>query len=116
MKWALCLATAGVSFLPVWRSGMREHLNFWQFVRNHTIWGPPVAYVPEEEYTRSQSSAVDEVERASHRIAVHGRAVRRAQVLDLEAIGAVTQDRVPTRDGRVIDHDVGIGHPADDGR
>ncbi len=63
MKWALALAVVGASFLPVWRSGMRENLDLWQFIGNHTIWGPPVAYVPEEEYTRSQSFAVDEVER-----------------------------------------------------
>ena len=36
------------SFLPVWRSGLRKDLTFWGFVRNHTIWGDPVEYVPIE--------------------------------------------------------------------
>lgn len=36
--------------LPIFRSGMRENLNFWQFILNHTIWGPPVEYIPEELY------------------------------------------------------------------
>jgi len=38
------------TLLPVWRSGGREHLNFWEFVLNHTVFGPPVEYVPEEDY------------------------------------------------------------------
>lgn len=38
--------------LPVFRSGGRKGLTFWGWVFNHTIWGPPVEYVPEEDYTR----------------------------------------------------------------
>jgi hypothetical protein len=45
-----CLAIG--SFVPVWRSGRRGNLTFWQFVLNHTIFGPEVEYVPEEDYTR----------------------------------------------------------------
>jgi len=36
--------------LPVFRSGGRTGLNFWGWVINHTIFGPPVEYVPEEDY------------------------------------------------------------------
>jgi hypothetical protein len=36
--------------LPVFRSGGKSDLSFWGWVRNHTIWGPPVEYVPEEDY------------------------------------------------------------------
>ncbi len=36
--------------IPVFRSGKRENLNFWEWIFNHTIWGPPVEYLPEENY------------------------------------------------------------------
>jgi hypothetical protein len=39
-----------LSLFPIWRSGGRTGLNFWQFIFNHTIWGPPIEYVPEEDY------------------------------------------------------------------
>jgi hypothetical protein len=48
---------AAASFLPVWRSGGRENLNFWEFIINHTIFGPPVEYIPEEFYLTELSPA-----------------------------------------------------------
>lgn len=36
--------------LPVFRSGGRTGLTFWGWIFNHTIFGPPVEYVPEEDY------------------------------------------------------------------
>lgn len=38
------------SFLPVWRSGLREDMNFWQWTYAHTIWSPKPQYIPEERY------------------------------------------------------------------
>jgi len=38
--------------LPIFRSGGRTGLTFWGWVVNHTIFGPPVEYVPEEDYAR----------------------------------------------------------------
>lgn len=38
------------SFLPVWRCGLRDRLTFWEWAREHTIWGHPVEYIPEEYY------------------------------------------------------------------
>ena len=38
------------SLLPVFRSGLRDELNFWQWVKEHTVWGHPVTYIPEEYY------------------------------------------------------------------
>ena len=38
------------SFLPVLRCGLREDLNFWQWMKEHTVYGSPVEYIPEEEY------------------------------------------------------------------
>jgi hypothetical protein len=38
------------SFIPVWRSGGRANLNLWEFVGNHTVFGPPVEYIPAEDY------------------------------------------------------------------
>jgi hypothetical protein len=40
----------GASLLPIWRSGLRENMNLWQWVNNHTIFGPASEYVPEEYY------------------------------------------------------------------
>ncbi len=45
----LILAGAA-SLLPVFRSGLVDNMNFWQWIYNHTIWGPPVEYIPEEDY------------------------------------------------------------------
>ena len=44
--WAIILSLT----LPVFRSGGRDKLTFWEWVLNHTIYGPPVEYVPEEDY------------------------------------------------------------------
>ena len=38
--------------LPIFRSGGRTGLSFWQWVVNHTVFGPPVEYVPSESYAR----------------------------------------------------------------
>jgi hypothetical protein len=40
----------GASLLPIWRSGLRENMNLWQWVNNHTVFGPPIEYVPEDYY------------------------------------------------------------------
>ena len=56
-KRSVGLAKLGIGILivasftvPVFRSGGRTELTFWQWIINHTIWGPPVEYVPEEDY------------------------------------------------------------------
>jgi len=41
------------STIPVFRSGARSHLTFWEWVWNHTIFGPPIEYVPEEDYQKA---------------------------------------------------------------
>lgn len=38
--------------LPIFRSGGRTGLTFWGWIINHTILGPPVEYVPEEDYAK----------------------------------------------------------------
>jgi len=38
------------SFLPVFRCGLRENLNFWQWTKEHTVWGSEIQYIPEEDY------------------------------------------------------------------
>lgn len=48
------------SLLPVWRSGGRKGLSFWGWVLNHTIFGPPVEYVPEEDYQEALSAAKED--------------------------------------------------------
>ena len=42
-----------ISLIPFWRSGRRGRMNFWGFLMNHTIWGPPTEYVPEEDYEKA---------------------------------------------------------------
>ncbi len=39
-----------LTLIPAWRSGLKTKMNFWQFTVNHTVWGDPVEYVPEEKY------------------------------------------------------------------
>lgn len=48
----LGLLAVGSFTLPVFRSGGRTDLTFWGWVKNHTIFGPPVEYVPAEDYAR----------------------------------------------------------------
>lgn len=38
--------------LPIFRSGGRTGLSFWQWVVNHSVFGPAVEYVPQEDYAR----------------------------------------------------------------
>lgn len=44
--------------LPIFRSGGRTDLTFWGWIVNHTIFGPPVEYVPEEDYARELEGAI----------------------------------------------------------
>ncbi len=52
------LILLGLGFLPIWRSGLRENLNFYQFIINHTIWGPEVEYIPEEMLTAGETEGI----------------------------------------------------------
>lgn len=55
------IATALVllGFLPVWRCGLREDLNFYQFVGEHTIFSPhTVEYIPEELLTQGETEGI----------------------------------------------------------
>lgn len=46
-RWILIgLAVAGL--LPIWRSGLRTGLNFYEFTWVHTVWGPRPMYIPRE--------------------------------------------------------------------
>lgn len=51
-KVAIGALVIGAFAVPVFRSGGRTGLTFVGWVVNHTIFGPPVEYVPEEDYTR----------------------------------------------------------------
>lgn len=48
--WHVILIVVALGFMPIWRSGLRGHQTFYQFTLNHTIYGPPVEYIPEENY------------------------------------------------------------------
>jgi len=48
----------GVGLIPAWRCGLREHLNFYEFIIEHTIFGHPVEYIPEEYLTRGATEGI----------------------------------------------------------
>lgn len=41
-----------LTLLPIWRCGLRDRLNLWQWTKEHTIFGHPVEYIPEEDYSK----------------------------------------------------------------
>lgn len=47
---SIIVITATATMIPIWRSGGRGNLTFWGWVWNHTVFGPKVEYVPEEDY------------------------------------------------------------------
>ncbi len=58
-KAALIIGLGFLSFLPVWRSGLRENMNLWEFINVHTIFSPhEVTYVPEEYLTRGETLGI----------------------------------------------------------
>lgn len=42
----------GIFGVPIFRSGGRTHLSFFNWVVNHTVFGPAVEYIPVENYSR----------------------------------------------------------------
>ncbi|KKN48233.1 hypothetical protein LCGC14_0654950 [marine sediment metagenome] len=58
-KAVLIIGLAFLSLLPVWRSGLRENMNLFEFVMVHTIFSPyDVTYVPEEYLTRGEIEGI----------------------------------------------------------
>ena len=57
----ILLATAVLGSIPIWSCGLRKNLTFWQFLVEHTRFGHPVMYVPEELYTHPLSE--EEIEK-----------------------------------------------------
>jgi len=43
-------ATVAFFITPIFRSGMRGGLTGWEWIVNHSIFGPKVEYVPAEAY------------------------------------------------------------------
>ena len=55
--WLTVLGAIGL--IPVWRSGLRENMNFYEFILEHTILSPhEVTYVPEEYLTRGETNGI----------------------------------------------------------
>jgi len=52
--WAMVGVWAGLLFFlaPIFRSGQRTNLTGAKWLLNHTIYGPPVEFVPQEDYMR----------------------------------------------------------------
>jgi len=48
----IIITVLALSFvLPIFKSGGKKGMNFWQWIINHTIWAPVgPEYVPEEDY------------------------------------------------------------------
>ncbi len=55
-EWLVIIGAA--SLIPVWRSGIRGNLTFPEFIIEHTIFGHPVEYIPEELLTRGESEGI----------------------------------------------------------
>ena len=53
-RWRFIALWTVVAFFtfPAFRSGNREGLSMWEWIVNHTVYGPPVEYVPEESYLK----------------------------------------------------------------
>ena len=49
-KFAIGALVIALFTVPVFRSGGRTGLTFYGWLVNHTVFGPPVEYVPEEDY------------------------------------------------------------------
>ncbi len=58
---SLLVAGGIASLLPIWRSGGRGNMNLWGWIWNHTIFGPPVEYVPEEDYEAELSRVISQL-------------------------------------------------------
>ena len=35
---------------PIFRSGLKTNLTLFGWLRNHTVWGDPIEFIPEEAY------------------------------------------------------------------
>ena len=46
----LALGVIAFFTIPIFRSGGRTGLTGFEWLKEHTIWGSPVQYVPEEDY------------------------------------------------------------------
>lgn len=57
-KGAVLVILGALALVPVWRCGLRENLSFYEFVVNHTVFGPPVEYIPEEYLTRGETAGI----------------------------------------------------------
>lgn len=56
---SMALVSILAGFLPIWRSGLRSGLNFYQFIGLHTIFSPyEVSYIPEELLTVGQTAGI----------------------------------------------------------
>ena len=61
MKGVITVGLLAASLLPVWKSGTRRGMTFWDFVIGHTVFSPwPSLYVPEEYATRTSINKRDD--------------------------------------------------------
>ena len=49
-KLVLVWVVAMAFYLPIFRSGLKSNLTFFDFVKNHTVWGDKVEFIPKEDY------------------------------------------------------------------
>ncbi len=58
-KATILVILGALALLPVWRSGLRENMSFYEFIIAHTTFSPyDVTYVPEEYLSRGESSGI----------------------------------------------------------
>jgi len=55
----LIVSFIAFSFLPIWRSGLRENMILWEWIANHTVFGAPSEYIPEKYYLPEHLVAIE---------------------------------------------------------
>ena len=64
------IGIAALGLIPIWRSGEKDHLTFYQFVKSHTIWGSFPQYIPvetlSEELTGEELDMLNAVHEANN--------------------------------------------------
>ena len=58
-KGTVLVILGGLALIPIWRSGLRTNLSFYEFIIEHTIFSShEVEYVPEELLTRGETEGI----------------------------------------------------------
>ena len=58
-KGTILVILGALALIPIWRSGLRENMSFYEFIISHTVFSPnAVEYIPEEYLTRGETLGI----------------------------------------------------------